>query len=614
MKALIRPIICAILAIIGTVLTHMELSPPAVIFAIFAVAYVLAGCDILIGAVKDITEGEIFGERMLMSIASLGAFIIGDRAEACAVIILYQIGEWLAEIALDRSRASIEQMMDIRPDHANLIADGEIVRTSPENVRAGDAIRVLPGERIPLDGVLFAGSSAVDTASLTGESAPRDVAPGDSVLSGCVNLSGVIDLRVSAEYSDSAVARILALTSEAAERKSKTERFMTRFARVYTPIVTGAALVLGVVVPLIFGLSMQEWLYRGLVFLVVSCPCALVISVPLSYFSGIGRASKNGILIKGGGTIDTLARVGAVAFDKTGTLTSGAFSVTNVAANGNYSHDQLMNLAAIAEAHSTHPIATAICQFCRKKTDIPKAEQITEIPGEGIACAYDKKQLLAGNYKLLQRYNIFVPDSDSGGTHILIAYDGAFAGRIDLADSPKPTAKAAVTQLTHMGVNRIVMLTGDREPAARDTAGSVGIKEYYAGLLPDGKYAKLERLEQKLTGKSALMFVGDGVNDAPVLARADVGAAMGGVGSDAAVEAADLVIMNDDPLKIPLAIKIARQINRTVKQNIVLALAVKSAVQVFGALGLIGMWAAVIADVGVMLIAVGNSILPRKLD
>lgn len=575
---------------------------------IFLAAYFIVGLDVLVTAGKNIVRGRPFDECFLMTVATLGAFCIGEYHEGVVVMILYQLGELFQSIAVRSSRKSIASLMDIRPDTANVKHDGNVEQVAPEFVKVGDIIVIKPGEKIPLDSVVISGRTTVDTSALTGESVPREANEGDSLISGCVNLTGLIEASVEREFSDSTVTKILELVENASAKKAKSEQFITRFARWYTPCVVIAAVLLAVVPSLINGFNSQ-YVYNALNFLVVSCPCALVISVPLSFFGGIGGASAKGVLIKGGVVMEQLADCGTVVFDKTGTLTDGSFEVTRVIPV-NRTEEQLISLAAVAEQASLHPVAAAIM---RKFSGTHENAEITEIAGRGVSAVSDGRTILAGNRLLLEEHGIAdVPEIQSAGTLVYVAENGAYAGAIEIADSMKPDAEKVIAELKNAGI-KTVMLTGDRKAAAEIMAKKLGIDEWHAELLPDGKVAAIEKLIEASDGKKKTIFVGDGINDAPVLMRADAGVAMGGIGSDAAIEAADAVIMTDEPSKLMTAIKLSRKTKGIVFQNIVFSLAVKAAVLVLSAMGLATMWAAVFADVGVCLIAVANAMRARKI-
>lgn len=570
--------------------------------ALMIAAYLTVGWDVLFRAARNIGHGQIFDENFLMAVASVGAMVMGEYAEGVAVMALYQVGEWFQDRAVDKSRASIAALMDIRPDSATLLRDGEPVRISPEEVAVGDLILVKPGEKIPLDGVVTDGASSLNTVALTGESLPRDVAAGDSVVSGCVNLTGVLTIRVTSVFAESTVAKILALVESSGNGKAKAERFITRFARVYTPCVCLAALLVAVIPPLFDGLW-QQWISRALTFLVISCPCALVISVPLTFFSGIGGASRQGILIKGANFMETLANLNAVVFDKTGTLTRGVFTVTAIHPTVT-DEETLLEMAALAESYSDHPISRSLQAAYNRAVDRSRIGRVEEIAGQGIHAAVDGHEVYAGNERLMAAQGMAARPCHRQGTIIHIARDGQYMGHIVISDVVKPTSAEAIRGLKDAGVQRLVMLTGDRRAVAEETARTLGLTEVHAELMPGDKVKQLDSI---LSGDGRTAFVGDGINDAPVLRRADLGVAMGALGSDAAIEAADVVLMDDDPLKLPLAIGKARKTLRIVRQNIVLALGVKAAVLILGAAGVANMWLAIFADVGVAMLAILNA-------
>ena len=576
-------------------------------------AYVVAGGDVLWRAVRNILRGRVFDEHFLMAVASVGAMALGDFAEGAAVMLFYQVGEWFQDYAVGRTRRSIAALMDIRPDRARVLRGGEAVEVPPEAVAPGETLQVRPGERIPLDGTVLRGQSALDTSALTGESLPRAVAPGDVAPGGCVNLSGLLELRAEKPYGESTVARILELVEEAAGRKAKTEAFITAFARVYTPAVCLGALAVAILPPLVAGGAWGVWVYRALTFLVISCPCALVISVPLSFFGGIGAASRRGILLKGSTCVETLARVRTVVFDKTGTLTRGAFAVTAVHPAPGFDRDNVLALAAAAEAASSHPLARAIVAAVPAASAGAVAADVHEVAGEGVSAIVSGHRVLVGNAHLMAANGVALPPqpADFPGTAVHVACDGAYAGAILAQDQPKPDAAEAIAALRRVGIRQTVMLTGDAESPARAVAQALGIDRIYARLLPADKVAHVERLlaeTRAASPKATLAFVGDGINDAPGLARADLGVAMGALGSDAAIEAADVVLMDDKPSKLPQAIRIARGTMAIAWQNIVFAIGVKAVILALGALGLAGLWAAVFADVGVAFLAVLNAL------
>ena len=584
---------------------------------LYAASYVTIGWDILRKAAKGIGNKQVFDENFLMAVATLGAIGLaiyersGDFNEAVAVMLFYQIGELFQNIAVGKSRRSISALMDIRPDYANIEVDGTLEQVDPDEVAVGSIIVVQPGERIPIDGFVTEGVSTVNTAALTGESLPRDVREGDEVVSGCINMTGLIRVQTTREFGESTVAKILELVENSSSNKSRSENFISKFARVYTPAVVFGALALALLPPLVrllLGLPAlwSVWVYRALTFLVISCPCALVISIPLSFFAGIGGASREGILVKGSNYLETLSQVKTVVFDKTGTITQGVFEVSGIH-HCEIDEDALIEYAALAECASSHPISQSLRRHYGKEPDRSRVSDIEEISGRGVLATVDDVRVAAGNDKLMDQLEVpFIP-CRSAGTVIHVALDGRYAGHILISDVEKDDVKEALAALRAAGVEKTVMLTGDAESAARQVAERVGIDEYHSGLLPGDKVAMVEQMLEKQDPKARLAFVGDGINDAPVLSRADIGIAMGALGSDAAIEAADIVLMDDDPLKISKAIKIARKCLRIVYQNIVFALAVKFGCLLLGALGLAGMWAAIFADVGVMVLAVLNA-------
>lgn len=575
--------------------------------ALLASSYLLVGAPIIFKAGRNILKGQVFDENFLMVVATFGAIFLKDYAEAAAVMLFYQVGEFFQSYAVNQSRRSIAALMDIRPDYANVLRGEKIETVDPEEVSVGETIVVRPGEKIPLDGKVVKGFSSIDTAALTGESLPCEAEAGDEVISGCVNLTGVLEIEVSREFANSTVARILDLVENASSQKANIENFITRFARYYTPAVVVLAVLLAVLPPLLFvGQVFDTWLYRAITFLVISCPCALVISVPLSFFGGLGAASKAGVLIKGSNYLEGLARAEIVVFDKTGTLTKGRFKVTEINPQG-MSREELLRLAAYAEAYSTHPIGESIKEAYGEEIDLSKINDVEEIHGQGLKIMFEGREIAAGNARLMQEMKIKVPEVAAAGTVVYVVEDGKYAGFLLISDEIKADAAAAIALLKQRGVLKTVMLTGDRQSIGEETAAKVGIDEVHAELLPAGKVEKLERL---IAGKSAdgkLLFVGDGINDAPVLARSDIGIAMGGIGSDAAIEAADVVIMTDEPSKIATAICIARRTLNIARQNVVFALGVKLLVLGCGAMGVVSIWAAVFADVGVSVIAILNA-------
>lgn len=578
---------------------------------IYLVPYLIIGYDIIYKAARNISHGQVFDENFLMMTATFGAFGVGEYSEAVAVMLFYQVGELFQGYAVGKSRQSISDMMDICPEYANIEVDGRLTQVDPDEVELGSVIVVKPGERIPLDGVVISGESFIDTAALTGESVPRKASEGDEVISGCVNGSGTLKVKTSKEFDDSTVARILELVENASSKKAKVENFITKFARYYTPVVTIGAVILAVLPPLILGGGWGEWIRRACIFLVISCPCALVISVPLGFFGGIGAASKIGVLVKGSNYLEAVAEMETIVFDKTGTLTKGEFKVQTISpAEG--SREELLELAALAEGYSTHPIAGSIREAYGKEPDIDRVGQAEEIAGCGICVPVDGREVLIGNEKLMRERNIAYVSDTSPGTIVYVACDGRFAGSILIADSVKDGAAEAIRDMKRVGVKKCVMLTGDRKEAAQAAAQELGLDEVHAELLPGGKVSKVEELLSRQEGKAKLAFVGDGINDAPVLTRADIGIAMGSMGSDAAIEAADVVLMDDDVKKIASIVQISRKTLSIVKQNIVFALAVKALVLLLGAFGAANMWEAVFADVGVSVIAILNSMRALK--
>ncbi len=586
--------------------------------ALYLVAYLVIGYDILKKAWRGILNRQVFDENFLMAVATVGAFALaivsrsGDYVEAIAVMLFYQIGELFQSYAVGKSRRNISALMDIRPDYANIERDGQLEKVDPDEVEIGSVIVVQPGEKVPLDGVILSGASSLNTSALTGESLPRDAKAGDEVISGCINMTGVLRIQTTKAFGESTVSKILELVEDSSSHKSKSENFISKFARVYTPAVCYGALALAVLPPvvrLMLGHPAQwgDWVYRALTFLVISCPCALVISIPLSFFAGIGGASKEGVLIKGSNYLETLSQVKTVVFDKTGTLTQGVFEVSGVH-HSEMENEKLLEYAALAECASSHPISKSLQRAYGKAIDRDRVRDIQEISGKGVSAVVDGHAVLAGNDKLMALRGIPFIGCHSVGTIIHIAIDGQYAGHIVISDVVKPHAKEAIERLKHAGVEKTVMLTGDSRRVADQVAGALGVDEVHSELLPADKVAQVEKLLADKGGKDKLAFVGDGINDAPVLSRADIGIAMGAMGSDAAIEAADVVLMDDDPLKIAKAIRISRKCIGIVYQNIVFALAVKFACLALGALGLANMWAAIFADVGVMVLAVLNAI------
>ena len=577
-----------------------------VLFVIYLVPYLVIGYDIVYKAARNISHGQVFDENFLMMIATFGAFGVGEYSEAVAVMLFYQVGELFQGYAVGKSRQSISDMMDICPEYANIEEDGVLKQVDPDDVEVGSIIVVKPGERIPLDGIVVEGESLIDTAALTGESVPRSAKAGDEIISGCVNGSGTLKVKTTKEFDDSTVAKILELVENASSKKAKVENFITRFAKYYTPVVTIGAVILAILPPLILGGGWAEWIQRACIFLVISCPCALVISVPLGFFGGIGAASKIGVLVKGSNYLEAVAEMTTIVFDKTGTLTKGEFKVTDVITE-NSSKEELIELAALGEGYSNHPIANSIREAYRKELDLNRVTNTEEIAGHGIKAVIDGKTVLLGNEKLMKSESIFYTPCKSMGTVVYVACNGVFEGAVVISDTIKDGAKEAIHDMKQVGVRHTVMLTGDRREAAETVAQTLGIDEVHAELLPGGKVEQVEALLKAEKQKERLAFVGDGINDAPVLTRADIGIAMGSMGSDAAIEAADIVLMDDDVTKIASVVKIARKTLRIVKQNIVFALAIKALVLILGALGMANMWEAVFADVGVSVIAILNS-------
>ena len=580
-------------------------------FLIFLTAYLIAGGEILWKAVKNILRGEIFDENFLMGVATLGAMAIGEYPEAVMVMILYRIGEYFQGLAVKKSRKSITDLMDIRPEHANVEENGIILTKSPEKVKINDIIIVKAGEKIPLDGEIIEGKAILDTSALTGESIPREAQKGDTVLSGCINTNGLIKIRVTKEFTDSTVSKILELVEHASSKKAKAENFITKFAHYYTPVVVFGALLLATIPPVLTGTAFNIWIERALTFLVISCPCALVISVPLSFFAGIGGASKCGILIKGSSYLELLSKPDSVVFDKTGTLTKGLFKVTKINPQDGITREKLLELTAAAENFSNHPIAISIKNAYGEKINPTAITDVVEDAGNGVSANINGIRVLAGNAKLMEKYNINFKQSNESGTIIYTAKNNEFIGYIVISDEIKPDSTDAVRELKKL-VNNIVMLTGDSENTARHIAAKLGIEKYYSELLPADKVAKIEEIIQNKAKNKSVIFTGDGINDAPVLARADIGIAMGGLGSDAAIEASDVVIMDDKPSKIPAAVKIAQKTMLIVRQNIIFAIGVKVLFLMLGAFGHMTMWGAVFADVGVTLLAVLNSLRALK--
>ena len=610
-KKVLYQIIASVVLIV--ILRLLPAFPTPVELVLYLIPYLVVGWDVLRKALLGIKNRQPFDECFLMAVATVGAFALGDYVEGCAVILFYQIGELFQSVAVGKSRQSISSLMDIRPDYANIEdEDGKLEQVDPDDVEVGTVIVVQPGERVPIDGVIVEGTSALNTAALTGESLPRDVQSGDEVISGCVNMTGLLKVRTTKEFGESTVSKILDLVENSSMKKARAENFITRFARVYTPAVCYSALALAFLPPVVLLLMGQparfgDWIYRALTFLVISCPCALVISIPLSFFGGIGGASACGILVKGSTYLEELARTGVAVFDKTGTLTQGTFKVVGVHPENGVTEAELVEAAALAESWSKHPISLSIKAAYGKDIDAARVTDVEELGGHGVTAKVDGKTVAAGNARLMAKLNLSAPEVTEPGTIVHVAIEGKYAGYLLIADVVKPHSAQAIKGLKAAGVRKTVMLTGDAEPVAKAVASDLGLDEYHAGLLPGDKVDQIEKLLAAKGPKENLAFVGDGINDAPVLSRADIGIAMGALGSDAAIEAADIVLMDDDPAKIALAMSIARRTLRIVYENIVFALAIKFACLVLGALGLASMWTAIFADVGVMVLAVLNA-------
>ena len=609
-KAMIRIIIAVVLVGLISLLPVKGY----IRFALFMIPYLVIGYDILRKAVKGIMNRQVFDENFLMAVATIGAIALGDYTEGVAVMIFYQIGELFQSYAVGKSRRNISELMDIRPDYANVETEnGELEQVDPDEVEIGSVIVVQPGEKVPIDGVIIEGKSTLNTSALTGESLPREAEVDDEIVSGCINMTGVLRIKTTKEFGESTVSKILDMVENASSRKSRSENFISKFAHYYTPIVCYCAAALAVLPPLVSILFLHiapdwgEWIFRALTFLVISCPCALVISIPLSFFAGIGGASRSGVLVKGSNYMETLAQTSCVVFDKTGTLTQGVFAVSSIYPEG-MSEDQLLEYAALAESYSGHPISRSLQKAYGKGIDKNRIADVEEISGNGVKAAIDGKEVSVGNDKLMKKFGVSYKELNEVGTVVYVAVDQIFAGSILISDQPKPTAAAAIKALNKAGIRKTVMLTGDRRNVAEHVAKELGISEYYAELLPADKVSGVEKLLAGQRSREKLAFVGDGINDAPVLSRADIGIAMGAMGSDAAIEAADIVLMDDDPMKIAKAIKIARKCIRIVYENIYFAIGIKVICLILGALGIANMWAAIFADVGVMVIAVLNAI------
>lgn len=609
-KAMIRIIIAVVLVGLISLLPVKGY----IRFALFMIPYLVIGYDILRKAVKGIMNRQVFDENFLMAVATIGAIALGDYTEGVAVMIFYQIGELFQSYAVGKSRRNISELMDIRPDYANVETEnGELEQVDPDEVEIGSVIVVQPGEKVPIDGVIIEGKSTLNTSALTGESLPREAEVDDEIVSGCINMTGVLRIKTTKEFGESTVSKILDMVENASSRKSRSENFISKFAHYYTPIVCYCAAALAVLPPLVSILFLHiapdwgEWIFRALTFLVISCPCALVISIPLSFFAGIGGASRSGVLVKGSNYMETLAQTSCVVFDKTGTLTQGVFAVSSIYPEG-MSEDQLLEYAALAESYSSHPISRSLQKAYGKGIDKNRIADVEEISGNGVKAAIDGKEVSVGNDKLMKKLGVSYKELNEVGTVVYVAVDQIFAGSILISDQPKPTAAAAIKALNKAGIRKTVMLTGDRRNVAEHVAKELGISEYYAELLPADKVSGVEKLLAGQRSREKLAFVGDGINDAPVLSRADIGIAMGAMGSDAAIEAADIVLMDDDPMKIAKAIKNARKCIRIVYENIYFAIGIKVICLILGALGIANMWAAIFADVGVMVIAVLNAI------
>lgn len=617
-KVLIRIIISSVLLVALMITSKLVQLNKWVEFVLFLVPYLIIGYDILKKAIKGIAKGQVFDENFLMAVATIGAVALGDFAEGAAVMLFYQIGELFQSVAVGKSRRNITSLMDIRPDYANVEVDGKLEKVDPDDVKIGTDIIVNPGEKVPIDGVVVSGESTLNTSALTGESVPRSVKSGDEIISGCINLTGVLRIKTSKEFGDSTVSKILDLVENSSMKKSKSENFITKFARYYTPAVCGGALVLAVLPPIIrmiMGESAMwgDWITRALTFLVISCPCALVISIPLSFFAGIGCASANGVLVKGSNYLEALSDTQYIVFDKTGTLTKGVFEVTGIYPANGFDENTIVGLASYAESASNHPISISLKKYFGKEIKRDSVSDIEEIAGHGVSAVVNGHKVYAGNIKLMHKENIAVDAEHNEGTVVYVSCDGVYAGCIVISDVVKDNSKKAISNLKKSGIDKTVMLTGDSKETAKRVAENLGLDEYRAELLPADKVEWVEKLLGEKSPKKKLAFVGDGINDAPVLSRADIGIAMGALGSDAAIEAADIVLMDDDPSKIALARKISVHTLKIVKENIWFALIVKAVCLVLGALGIANMWIAIFADVGVMVLAVLNAIRALKL-
>ena len=608
-KVLVRIIIAAVLMIAFSIMPLKG----GLRFALFMIPYLVIGYDILRKAIKGILNKQVFDENFLMAVATVGAIILGEYTEGVAVMLFYQIGELFQSYAVGKSRKNISELMDIRPDYANIEVDGNIEKVDPDEVEIGSIIIVQPGEKVPIDGIIIEGSTTLNTSALTGESVPRDAGEGDEIISGCINMTGVIKIKTTKEFGDSTVSKILDLVENSSSKKSKSENFISKFAKVYTPAVCYSALALAIVPPLVSMLLLDnspmwgEWIYRALTFLVISCPCALVISIPLSFFAGIGGASNQGVLVKGSNYLETLSKTKYVVFDKTGTMTQGVFEVSGIH-HSELEDKKLLEYAALAECHSSHPISKSLQKAYGEKIDRSRVTDVEEISGNGVVAKVDGKTVAIGNTKLMNRFGISYKECHHVGTIVHVAIDGAYSGHIVISDIVKPQAKEAIRELKKAGVTKTVMLTGDAKNVGEKVAQELGIEDVYCELLPGDKVAKVEELLNKKSDSDKLVFVGDGINDAPVLSRADIGIAMGALGSDAAIEAADVVLMDDNPVKIAKAIKISRKCISIVYQNIYFAIGIKLVCLVLGAIGIANMWLAIFADVGVMVLAILNAI------
>lgn len=612
-KVLFRILLASALIVAWKVLAHFVTLPEFAMFGLYMIPYLVIGYDILKKAIKGIVNRQVFDENFLMAVATVGAIVLGDYTEGVAVMLFYQVGELFQSYAVGKSRRNISELMDIRPDYANIEGEDGIERVEPDEVETGSIILVQPGEKIPIDGIIVEGNSSLNTSALTGESVPRDVKAGEEVISGCINMTGVLRIKTTKEFEESTASQILDMVENASSKKSRSENFISKFAKIYTPVVCYSALALAILPPLcmMFVLHQEaewgQWIYRALTFLVISCPCALVISIPLSFFAGLGGASREGVLIKGSNYLETLSQTKHVVFDKTGTMTRGVFEVVGVHHN-TMPEEELLKLAAHAECHSSHPISKSLQAAYGKSIDQSLVSDVEEIGGNGVIASVDGKNVAVGNQKLMKRIGIDSADCHMVGTIVHIAVEHQYAGHILIADVIKPNAKEAIRALKHTGIKKCVMLTGDGKRVAEHVAGELGIDELHSELLPADKVSIVEKLLEEKSGKEKLAFVGDGINDAPVLSRADIGIAMGALGSDAAIEAADIVLMDDDPLKIAKAIRISRKCIRIVYENINFAIGIKVICLILGALGIANMWLAIFADVGVMVIAVLNAI------